>query len=177
MHHKQTDFKFLTLNCCGIVNKMNYPEFVELIQNHDFICLTETKTDDLDSIIVPGYSFKSKNRKTNSRIKSGGIAFGYKSNFEKFIHPLDSNSKLVSWFKISGNLFNIKDDFIVGNIYIPPENSNYSIEDAIIELEREFLKFSVNYKYVLLNGDFNSRTSSDPDHFEQKNIDHEANFN
>ena len=41
---------------------MNYPEFVELIQNHDFICLTETKTDDLDSIIVPGYSFKSKNR-------------------------------------------------------------------------------------------------------------------
>lgn len=73
----------LSLNCCGIIQKMKYPEFVDLVKNYDFICLSESKTDELDTIDIPGYTFKIKNRKTKSRVKSGGIAFGYKSQYEK----------------------------------------------------------------------------------------------
>ncbi len=99
---------------------MQYPEFITLVKNHDFICLSECKTDDPDVIDIPGYTFKIKNRKSNSRVKSGGIAFGYKSDYEKFIQPIESNSTLVSWYKISSKLCKTTEDIIIGNVYIPP---------------------------------------------------------
>lgn len=154
------------MNCCSVLNKINYPEFIDLINKHDFICLSETKTDDFDTIEVPGYKFMMKNRKQNSRVKSGGIAFGFKTELEKYVLPIETPSKLVYWVKISKQLFNISEDIIIGNIYVPPENSIYRVEDAISELERELLNFSVNHKYILLNGDFNSRTGADKDFVE-----------
>ena len=48
----------------------------------------------------------------------------------------------------------------------PPENSVYSNPLAFSELEQEFLNISVNNKYILLTGDFNSRTGTDPDFFD-----------
>ena len=39
------------------------------------------------------------------------------------------------------------------------------IPDPINKLEQEYLKFSANYRYILLTGDFNSRTSNDLDFF------------
>lgn len=145
---------------------MKYPEFIDLVNEYDFICLTECKTDDLDIIDIPGYTFHMKNRKTNAKVKSGGIAFGYKSHYDKYIHPLESNSKLISWYKISMDLCKTSEDVIIGNVYVPPENSLYKVTDAFNELEDEFLRLSVNHKLILLNGDFNSRTANDFDFVE-----------
>jgi hypothetical protein len=39
-------------------------EFQELLSANDIICLVESKTDDTDEILLPGYIFKMKNRKT-----------------------------------------------------------------------------------------------------------------
>lgn len=55
-------FNVLTLNCCGIRTKLNYPEFHELVNDFDVLCLVETKTDDLDEIIIPGFITKFKNK-------------------------------------------------------------------------------------------------------------------
>ena len=68
----------MSLNCCGLTNRLQYPEFVELVQEYDFVCLSESKTDDFDVIDINGYNFILKNRKSNSRVKSGGLAFGFK---------------------------------------------------------------------------------------------------
>ena len=57
-------FNVLTLSCCGITTKLNYPEFHELVNDFDVLCLVETKTDDLDDISIPGFITKFKNRKT-----------------------------------------------------------------------------------------------------------------
>ena len=54
----------MCLNCCGLNLRLNYPEFGELICQHDFICLQETKTDDPDQINFPGYIFKTKKDKS-----------------------------------------------------------------------------------------------------------------
>lgn len=148
------------------MQKLNYPEYIELINVYDFICLSESKTDDFDSIHIPGYTFNLKNRKPNPRVKSGGIAFGYKSQYDKYVHPIETSSKLVSWYKISSSLFKSSEDIIIGNVYIPPENSSYKVIDALNELEEEFLRLSVNHKFILLNGDFNSRTGMDSDFIE-----------
>ena len=92
VHNK---LKLLCLNCCGLYLRLNYPEFGELICQHDFICLQETKTDDTDQINFPGYIFKTKNRQKFSHRKSGGIAFGYKEKLDKFITIIKNDNKFV----------------------------------------------------------------------------------
>ena len=47
------DFNMLNIlyvNCCGLVNKLHYPEFENLIEKHNIVivCFVETKTDDMD---------------------------------------------------------------------------------------------------------------------------------
>jgi hypothetical protein len=83
------DFNMLNIlyvNCCSLVNKLHYPEFENLIEKHNIVCFVETKTDDMnDEIKLPGYKFHMKNRKTNSRVKSGGIIIGYQEQFHKNI--------------------------------------------------------------------------------------------
>jgi hypothetical protein len=57
--------------------RLQYPEFCQLVCNQDSIWLQETKTDDLDTIELPGYIFKMKNKKIIGR-KSGGMILAYK---------------------------------------------------------------------------------------------------
>lgn len=85
----------LSLNCCGIKKRLQYPEFENLVRNHDIICLVESKTDDRDEIKLPGYIFKLKNRKKIANVKSGGILLGFKDKYEKFIEPIETDSKFV----------------------------------------------------------------------------------
>ena len=58
---------FLSLNVCGIMQKLNFPEFITLIRTYDIIGLQETKTDDYDTIDVTGYKVFLKNRSCTSK--------------------------------------------------------------------------------------------------------------
>jgi hypothetical protein len=80
--------RILTLNCCVIKTKFNYPEFIEMINDFDILCLVETKTDDCDIINIPGYTVKMKNRKFMSFKRSGGILLAYKNEYKKYISEL-----------------------------------------------------------------------------------------
>jgi hypothetical protein len=51
-------FNVLALNCCGLKNKLQYPEFQERLSANDILCLVESKTDDTDETLLPGYIFK-----------------------------------------------------------------------------------------------------------------------
>ena len=166
--------KILSLNCCGLKHRLQYPDFESLIRQHDIICLVETKTDDIDTLILNDYEFKMKNRGKFCGRKSGGITLAYKLNLKSKIKVLNSDSKFVLWFRVFGELFDIDEDVIFGIVYIPPENSRYSSESAFTELETEFLKFSNNYKYVALLGDFNGRTSDNIDYLLIKENKHTA---
>jgi hypothetical protein len=57
----------LSLNCCGLKSKLNYPEFHEFVNTFDILCFVESKTDDLDEIVLPGFLIKMKNRKSFSK--------------------------------------------------------------------------------------------------------------
>ena len=45
----------MSLNVCGIVSKLNCPEFISLIQTYDSIGVQETETDKYDTLNFPGY--------------------------------------------------------------------------------------------------------------------------
>jgi hypothetical protein len=64
--------------------------------------------------------------------------------------PYPTNSKYVFWLKVSSDLVNLDQDIIFGIVYIPPENTVYSSQDAFIEIKNEYNNFSINYKYISL---------------------------
>ncbi|MEW8546103.1 MAG: hypothetical protein AB2693_21495 [Candidatus Thiodiazotropha sp.] len=90
---------------------------------------------------------------------------------------LESTSKLVLWFKISNKLTGYKADILGGVVYIPPENTKYSVNEPFTELENEISVFSQRYKSIVLLGDFNARTSTRQDYIEvDELIAHEQNL-
>lgn len=91
-----------------------------MIKEHDIVCFVESKTDDIDIINFEGYQFNMKNRKPFAKVKSGGIIIGYKNELSSEITILQTDSKFVSWFKISSQLFNLDEDIVFGVVYIPP---------------------------------------------------------
>jgi hypothetical protein len=42
--------------------KLNHPEFHEFVNTFDILCFVESKTDDLNEIVLPGFLIKMKNR-------------------------------------------------------------------------------------------------------------------
>lgn len=73
----------------------------------------ETRTDDLDIIELPGYTFKMKNRKRISTKRSGGIVVGYKDCLKDYIEVVETNSKYILWFKCNEQLLNIIDTHLM----------------------------------------------------------------
>jgi hypothetical protein len=88
---------------------------------------------------------------------------GFKEEYDSLIHPIPTDSSYVFWFRISRELLGLDEDVVCGIVYIPPEYTVYSSVDVFSELENEYLALQRNYKYIFLNGDFNSRTAKDPD--------------
>lgn len=74
----------------------------------------------------------------------------------KFIH---SDSEFVQWVEILNDISDKSKNVLLGCVYIPPEFSPYSSDEAFLQLEDELITHSNFSKNVALIGDFNSRTS------------------
>ena len=110
----------LSLNVCGIKKRLQYPEFIELINRYDIICLQESKTDNCDEISVPGDISKMKNRHDMTFRKSGGLMVLYKEKLCDHIKFLSSDSNFVIWFEISSSYTKLDAEIVIGSVYIPP---------------------------------------------------------
>jgi hypothetical protein len=64
--------------------------------------------------------FKLKNRKKIAKVKSGGILLEFKDKYEKFIEPIETDSKFVYWVKVNSHLLNSDTDSVFGIVYILP---------------------------------------------------------
>ena len=106
-----------------------------------------------------------QNRKRAKRVNSGGIVIGYLAELEHNIEIIHTESNFVLWCKIS-NVIGKNEDIIRGGgvVYIHPEYTYYSSDDAFSEVENEYFRISVNFNKVLLLGDFNARTAKDKDY-------------
>jgi hypothetical protein len=81
-------------------------------------------------IDIPGYAFKSKHRKNVARMRSGGILSGFRENLVNHVQILENECEFVLWVKIDGKVFNLEQPVIFGTIYIPPEYTRYSSDEA-----------------------------------------------
>ena len=109
------------------------------------------------------YGNKSKN--TRKGRYSGGISIYYKSNLYGKIEITQKHQNGIVWLKMDESLFYFNTDLYMCCTYIPPKEStlrNSEEFDMFERIERDVSKYQLLGK-ILLTGDFNSRTSTEPD--------------
>ena len=155
----------LSLNVCGLSAKLRCPEFCDFLNQYEIIGLQESKTDDTDSIVLPGYTCFLNNRDKLSRYRSGGIALFVKNSISDYVKVENEfHSKLILWFIISHKITLIGEDVHCGIVYIPPQGSKYAHEEPYNELEQEIIRYCINSTNIILMGDFNSRSGQKDDY-------------
>ncbi|VDI40569.1 Hypothetical predicted protein [Mytilus galloprovincialis] len=132
--------------------------------------LTVNKTDNIINLLCLNVCVL-KNRHKLSNYRSGGIALGYRKYLEKYIKPIETECKFVYWFTIDKKVLHLPENVFIGIVYIPPVNTNYTSEEAFNEIEIELQRFSEKSDYIILVGDFNSRTANLPDFYDEDDID------
>lgn len=129
-----SDLKLLSLNVCGIKTRLSYAEFTDFVSKYDIIGLTETKTDDSDSISLPGYVSFTKNRHTLSNVRSGGILVAIRESIVKYVHIIIILSKqtvnMLYGLKLTKLLLIRVKMYFFGACYIPPGGSKFSSNDC-----------------------------------------------
>ena len=131
--------KLASLNVCGIKRRLCYPDFIDLINGFDIICLVETILDDTDVISVSGYSMIAQQRQQTFIRKSGGIAVLFKNKFKNTIHQIKTNCGYILWVKLDKLIFNTYEDVLLGILYIPPTQSRFLNDDEYLTLETEIM--------------------------------------
>ena len=93
--------KILFINVNFLRKKLDFPDFIDYLQNYDIISFAETKLDEYDQLDIPGFNPPYlNNRVTKSNVNSGGIAVAFKSRIENFFQKDDSHtSETVLWFE------------------------------------------------------------------------------
>lgn len=160
---------FSTWNINGLVdrvlgNKFEVCDFLNHVNRFDFIVLTETWTR--RTVFVPNFkcfSSVDKPRSNSSKGRSsGGILVLYKNCFAPHV-TLEKRSHNFIWFKVDKTLMGTAEDVFVCGTYIPPENSKHFSPEIFEELEKDIMEFR-SKGFLILLGDFNSRTGKYDDH-------------
>ena len=137
---------------------MNIPEFLETINQYDILCISETHIDCHDLVDIPDYIFISLPKSKDYRRKSGGIGIYVRTCLSKFVTFHKSSNEYVLWVTIDKAITSLPEQLMIGAIYVPPENSRFFNIDEFDIFENSIIEMCHKHKYVMLAGDFNSRT-------------------
>jgi len=147
----------------GLKTKLNYPEFVNLIQQYDVFCTVETNLNQYDKVDLNGYTYFGKCRKKIISRKSGGIGLYVKNEFSSCVELLDLKCEYLLSIKIKGDILSLEKDLILCAVYLPPTGSRYLDEDELLLFENEICQICTEHKYCIFVGDINARTARIPD--------------
>ena len=156
--------KIYSLNVCGIISKLKFPDLEEKCADYDILCFCESKLDNLDEVEFSNFVKLPPLNRKGAKHKSGGIVVFVKEFLYSNIEVLECSSENALWFIVNNILY---EPVLFGACYIPPERSDYSSIDIFDVIETELLKYAVdkNCKVCLL-GDFNAHTGKKDDFVE-----------
>jgi hypothetical protein len=155
------------------VSKLEYPDIIDDLKQHDIICLTETHCKESDELYLPGYTCYLHNRQKAKKAwrASGGLAVFMKPKLKKGIKFVDKSCSEILWLCLNKEFFHHDCDIYIALVYISPINSSYTSkrEDLFGMLEKSILKYSqVGECFVC--GDFNGRTREEIDYVSQDSL-------
>lgn len=90
----------------------------------------------------------------------------FQKNLSNLLEFPETSSEYVQWVKIDSSIFGTDKNVLLGNIYIPPENTKYSCLDAFNEIESEMFQLSEHSDLIGLLGDINAKTGKLLDYVE-----------
>ena len=144
-------FNFLALNVCGIFSKIQLGVIDELINDYDFVCLSETKTLNIPSDEFLNFAIFTSEK--NNRNISLAILVNNKMS-KKVLQINNCKSNCVLWLAVGSPV-----EFILGAVYIPCQTSTYHDDNIFDEIELDIVNFRADYNVpIILLGDFNART-------------------
>lgn len=154
------------LHSSAFGTKSRNVDFVNKIINLDIIVLIETWCNtDTDTHCPKGYieillpSIKHNHIKHGR--KSGGIIIWYKEKLATKL-KLIKKGTTHAWLKLRKGTFNCDNDVFICAAYAPPHDSPYCDEEFFNRLHTEINSFQAQGN-ILLCGDFNARTGTEPD--------------
>ena len=151
-------------NINGIRNKINDPDFLERLQPHDIVFLSETWIDKGDeNITIDGFfslNIAQSSRHKNAKHNSGGISVFIKNEYKNNIKILKSTAEHFIWIKINKALTGLPKDTYCCVAYIQPHGSPIYTRQPDLDLF-SLLSNNINkYKNlgnILCTGDLNAR--------------------
>jgi hypothetical protein len=174
----------------GLARKLSDTDFLNIINKHDIIILTETWISKNTNMNLEITGFESehlhgnKSYNTNKGRYSGGVSIYFKSEFKNNIKIIEKNNCGISWIKICKSLFHENLDTFLCCVYIKPKCSKVidaSGIDLYEQIESDIEKYRSQGR-IFITGDFNSRTGNEQEYicFDQhldSNPDLETNSN
>ena len=148
-----------TLNVSCLWNKLNYPEFLELVSSYDVFCAAETYLDSFDIADIENFDFISLPRSQEYKRKSGGIGIYVRSSLSMYIKVESCSSEYILWVSVDRPISGLQEKLMLGTIYIPPENSRFFTQDEFDSFENSVSDACCNHKYVIITCDANSKTA------------------
>ena len=157
-------------------NKLGDPDFLAEVQNSDVIGLAETHIHEeiLDELSIPGFvplNFKNRPKNVKSNISSGGIAIFAKEHLQTVLQPIYTKNQDIIWIKLGKQSAALARDVYLGTIYFSPSKGEIKNCEKISNLSEEIISFNRKGGEVILQGDFNARTSNSTDIVEPDKFD------
>lgn len=152
--------------------KLDDDQFRRRISSHDIVGIIESWTSEDEVIALPDYYVynKYRNMSKNAKRSSGGILCYIKKSIRKGTTILGSKSPNLVWLKLDSNFFQFDKDIFLCIVYIPPESSPHL--NNTWEIIEDEIAFYDKSGYVILSGDFNSRTGRHVDFIENDSLNH-----
>ena len=160
LHNQKSDEKLKTAD----------PDFIGHINSKSIIFISETHIGEETTFTVPCYLVHSFTRKKHPKARrfSGGIAILVKEDITKGVKVLPNTSKSpdLVWLKLDSKFFGLSCDIYIGAIYASPKNSTYTqrMEVNVFDLLHEDISSFSKQGKVIVMGDFNARTGTEPDY-------------
>ena len=156
-------------------NKLTDPDFLMEIENSDIIGIGETHIHDdiLKELTIPGFVLlEYKNRKKNAQnTSSGGLAIFVRHAIKKIVHPIQSENQDIIWLKMDKKYLDSSNDIYIGTLYISPHQGKLAESKKIQNLAEDVVRFKRQGGNIILQGDFNARTSNDKDFIQPDKYD------
>ena len=169
-------FRCALLNCQGLVtkrtNKLKSAEFQHIFDSHDVILFTECWTNQFSEITVNNFEAFVLNRqenKRNSKRNSGGIILYIRNKYVSNDTLVFTSHDDILWVKISSSVLSLNNDLYICLCYVVPDESSRqalietNIFDRILESVVYIESKAQTGCSMLICGDFNGRTSNNPD--------------
>lgn len=174
----------LSLNVCGVKNKVQMDDLKDLVKKRDICCFIESKLTDTDVAEFEGYASFYKNREYPEH-PSGGVLTLIKESVLPFVtvyedekREYDVNTSIKEYYKFvkyalcsEAIFFKVGKDYMGQDImfvgaYIAPEGSKYANVDVFSQIEESLL--FLNARDICILGDLNARTAEVQEVFEER---------